>query len=71
MKQLLGSALKGNENLHFSIMTGVLRIAKESIFSDLNNLDVCSVMSDNYADIIGFTAAEVKKMAYDLGKKML
>lgn len=69
MKQLLGSALKGNENLHFSIMTGVLRIAKESIFSDLNNLDVCSVMSDNYADIIGFTAAEVKKMAYDLGKK--
>ena len=65
MKQLLGSALKGNENLDFAVMTGVLRVAKESIFSDLNNLDVCSVLSTRYDDVIGFTPAEVEKMADD------
>lgn len=67
MKQMLGSVLKGNENLEFAVMTGVLRVAKESIFSDLNNLDVCSVLSTRYDDVIGFTPAEVKKMAEDLG----
>lgn len=67
MKQMLGSVLKGNENLEFAVMTGVLRVAKESIFSDLNNLDVCSVLSTRYDDVIGFTPDEVKKMAEDLG----
>ena len=44
MKQFLGSVLKGNRDLDFAVLTGVLRVAKKSIFSDLNNLDVCSVM---------------------------
>lgn len=67
MKQMLGSVLKGNENLEFAVMTGVLRVAKESIFSDLNNLDVCSVLSTRYDDVIGFTPDEVRQMAKDLG----
>lgn len=66
MKQLMGSALKGNDDLDFAILTGVLRVAKESIFSDLNNLDVCSVLSSRYDDVIGFTPEEVTKMAADL-----
>ena len=67
MKQMLGSALKSNDDLEFAVLTGVLRVAKESIFSDLNNLDVCSVLSTRYDDVIGFTPDEVKKMAEDLG----
>lgn len=66
MKQFLGSVLKGNRDLDFAILTGVLRVAKESIFSDLNNLDVCSVMDAAYRDVIGFTPQEVAKMAEDL-----
>lgn len=66
MKQMMGSALKGNDDLDFAILTGVLRVAKESIFSDLNNLDVCSVLSTRYDDVIGFTSGEVAKMAADL-----
>ena len=68
-KQLLGSALKSNDNLEFAVLTGVLRVAKESIFSDLNNLDVCSVLSTRYEDIIGFTPDEVSKMANDLHRE--
>lgn len=66
MKQLMGSALKGNDDLDFAILSGVLQVAKESIFSDLNNLDVCSVLSTRYDDVIGFTSGEVAKMAADL-----
>ena len=69
MKQFLGSVLKGNASLEFSVLTGVLRVAKESIFSDLNNLDVCSVMDWEYQDVIGFTPQEVEKMAADLEMK--
>ncbi len=67
MKNFLGNALKGNPYLDFAIFTGVLRVGKESIFSDLNNLEVCSVLSDTYSDVFGFTYAEVEKMAHDLG----
>lgn len=67
MKNFLGNALKGNPYLDFAILTGVLRVGKESIFSDLNNLEVCSVLSDTYSDVFGFTYAEVEKMAHDLG----
>ena len=66
MKQFLGSVLKGNRDLDFAVLTGVLRVAKESIFSDLNNLDVCSVMDAAYRDVIGFTPQEVAQMAEDL-----
>ena len=63
MRQFLGSALKTNASLDFAVLTGVLRIAKESIFSGLNNLDVCSVMTDQYSDVFGFTADEVSEIA--------
>ena len=52
--------------LNFAILTGVLRIAKESIFSGLDNLDVYSVMDEEYSSVMGFTTAEVEKMAGDL-----
>ena len=63
MRQFLGSALKTNASLDFAVLTGVLRIAKESIFSGLNNLDVCSVMTDQYSDVFGFTPDEVSEIA--------
>ena len=67
MKNFLGNALKGNPYLDFAIITGVLRVGKESIFSDLNNLRVCSVLSDTYADVFGFTCSEVEKLLADIG----
>ena len=66
VKQFLGNALKTNDSLDFALVTGVLRIAKESIFSDLNNFDVYSVLSDTYSDVIGFTPDEVSKLAADV-----
>ena len=68
MRQFLSSALKTNDSLEFAVLTGVLRVAKESIFSGLNNLDVYTVNSQKYSDVFGFTPQEVQKMAHDLGK---
>ena len=67
MRQFLSSALKTNRTLDFAVLTGVLRVAKESIFSRLNNLSVCSVLSRKYSNILGFTPAETAVMAEDLG----
>lgn len=61
------SALKSNPALDFAILTGVLRIAKESIFSGLNNLEVSTVLHGGFADACGYTKAEVAKLARDLG----
>ena len=66
MRQFYSEVLKGNEALEFAVLTGVLRVAKESIFSGLNNLKVCSVLSEDYSDIFGFTGQEVARMAADL-----
>ncbi|MBR2214957.1 MAG: AAA family ATPase [Selenomonadaceae bacterium] len=67
MKRLLGAALKTNDYLDFAVLTGVSRVSKESIFSDLNNLEVCSVLSLSYSDVLGFTTAEVTKLMEDNG----
>ena len=67
MRQFLSSALKTNRALNFAVLTGVLRVAKESIFSGLNNLSVCSVLTRKYSNILGFTPAETAVMAEDLG----
>lgn len=67
MRQFLSSALKTNRALDFAVLTGVLRVSKESIFSGLNNLSVCSVLSRKYSNILGFTPAETVAMAEDLG----
>ncbi|MBQ3971095.1 MAG: AAA family ATPase [Selenomonadaceae bacterium] len=62
MRGFLSEALKTNEALDFAVLTGVTRVSKESIFSGLNNLDVCGVLSDIYADIFGFTQAEAERL---------
>lgn len=63
MKLFLGNILKTNSSLGFAVLTGVLRISKESIFSDLNNLDVLTVTSENLNKIMGFTEEEVLDLA--------
>ena len=67
MRGFLGSALKTNPALHLAVLTGVTRVSKESIFSGLNNLKVCSVLSDSYCDIFGFTQEEASKLMEDCG----
>ena len=67
MRNFLSSALKDNTDIDFAVITGVLRIAKESIFSALNNLDVCNIFSQRYADAMEFTKNEVSAMAEALG----
>ena len=67
MRGFLGAALKTNPALHFAVLTGVTRVSKESIFSGLNNLKVCSVLSDAYCDIFGFTQQEAAKLMEECG----
>ena len=60
LKTLLGSAMKENKNLKKGVLTGILRVAKESMFSDLNNFISSTVLdSDPYSDQFGFTEEEV------------
>ena len=66
-RTFLTTALKTNPSLDFAVLTGVLRISKESIFSDLNNLSVDSVLQMKYPTALGFTPEEVEKLATDLG----
>lgn len=61
-RDFLGAGLKDNSNLEFSLVTGVLRVAKESIFSGINNLRVSSLTDDRYADKFGFLETEVVSM---------
>ena len=58
-RTFLGAGLKDNEHLEKSVITGILRISKESIFSDLNNFSVYTVLNQKYADKFGFTQEEV------------
>jgi hypothetical protein len=60
---LLGAALKDNPHLYKGVLTGILRVAKESLFSGLNNLVVHSILSPELADCFGFTEDEVKLLA--------
>lgn len=71
IRSLFESALKTNENLQFAVVTGCLRISKESIFTGLNNLEIISILNDNYAEYFGFTAEEVMEMLdfYDIPQK--
>ncbi|MBR4131640.1 MAG: AAA family ATPase, partial [Oscillospiraceae bacterium] len=71
MRNLFSGGLKDNKHLSFGFLTGILRVAKESIFSGLNNLAINSVLDDKYSSYFGFTSAEVKAMAryYRAGKR--
>ena len=62
MRNFFSGAFKDNKNLSYGFLTGILRIAQESIFSGLNNLTVNSVMDEAYDRYFGFTNEEVSKM---------
>ncbi|MCQ2452457.1 MAG: AAA family ATPase [Oscillospiraceae bacterium] len=63
MRNLLSGVLKDNEHVLFGFLTGILRVAKESIFSGLNNLKINSILDDKYSQYFGFTYDEVEEMA--------
>lgn len=67
IRSLFESALKTNDYLEFAVVTGCLRISKESIFTGLNNLKVVSITNDTFAEHFGFTQEEVEKMLGDYG----
>lgn len=67
VQTMLGQALKTNESLKFAVLTGCLRIARESIFTGLNNLRVLSVMDVQFQEYFGFTDSEVRRMLEDYG----
>jgi hypothetical protein len=73
MRGFLGAGLKDNPNLQFSVITGIMRIAKESIFSDLNNLEVCTFFNEFYSDKFGLLQEEVDKILeeYELKKSSI
>ena len=62
IRGFLGKALKGNEGLQFAVLTGCLRVAKESIFTGLNNLHVLSITDVLYDEYFGFSDREVRDM---------
>lgn len=63
MRNLFSGGLKDNRHLAYGFLTGILRVAKESIFSGLNNLVIHSVIDDKYSRYFGFTRDEVERMA--------
>lgn len=63
IRDLFSSALKDNSHLAYGFLTGILRIAKESIFSGLNNIRVYSVLDKQFSSYFGFTTEEIIKMA--------
>lgn len=65
MKTLLSTALKDNQNLQFAVITGCLKIAKESIFTGTNNFISDTIISSNLNECFGFTDTEVKKILKD------
>ncbi len=67
IRALFESALKTNPSLEFAVITGCLRISKESIFTGLNNLEVISILDDSYNEYFGFTDCEVKEICEDYG----
>ncbi|MCP4347288.1 MAG: AAA family ATPase [Desulfobacterales bacterium] len=67
MRNLLSGGMKDNEHLFKSVVTGILRVAKESIFSGLNNLDVFTLLDEEFNSSFGFTDEEVRLLLKDYG----
>ena len=69
IRGIFGSALKTNHNLYFAMLTGCLRVAKESIFTGVNNFNTFTITDVDFDEYFGFTDAEVKEMLeeYQLG----
>lgn len=68
MRNFLSGGLKDNRHMSMAFMTGILRVAKESIFSGLNNLNVNSVLENRYSEYFGFTEKEVIQILEDFGQ---
>jgi len=62
IRNLFSNVLKSNESLHFAVLTGCLRIAKESIFTGLNNFNVLSITDARFNDAFGFSDREIREM---------
>ena len=77
LRKMFGNVLKTNDHLHFAVLTGCLRIAKESIFTGLNNMKVMTISDVQYDEYFGFTDEEVRALlryyeisdAYDIMKE--
>lgn len=67
IRSLFETALKSNPSLEFAVITGCLRISKESIFTGLNNLNVISIISSQYDEYFGFSQQEVNRLLHDYG----
>jgi hypothetical protein len=63
MRNFLSGGLKDNTDLAFGVLTGIMRVSKENLFSGLNNPMVNTVLDDKYSDYFGFTEDEVREMA--------
>ena len=70
IKNLFGNALKTNDNIKFAVMTGVLRVSKESIFSDLNNVKVYSIIDSPYDEYFGFSEEETRAMLNEFNMEL-
>lgn len=68
MRNFFSAGVKDNPNLSFGFLTGILRVAKESIFSGMNNLKVNSILDDRYSEYFGFTMQEVHEMMEYYGR---
>ncbi|MGN0907531.1 MAG: AAA family ATPase [Bullifex sp.] len=69
MRNMLSGVLKDNRRLKYGIMSGVLRLAKESIFSGLNNLKVYSILDNRFSEYFGFTEEDVRKLLKCFGRE--
>lgn len=67
IRSFMETALKTNDALEFAVITGCLRISKESIFTGLNNLNVVSIISDDFAEYFGFVQSEVEELLCHYG----
>ena len=70
IRGIFGMALKTNEFLQFAVLTGCLRISKESIFTGLNNFRVMSITDARFDEQFGFTDNEVRKLLEDYNMSM-
>ncbi len=69
MRGFMSAGLKGNNALYYGLLTGILRVAKESIFSGMNNLEVCTLLRKSYDDKFGFLEDDVVAMLSYFGLK--
>ena len=70
IRGLFGSALKGNASIEKAVVTGILRVAKESLFSGLNNVKVYSLLNAKYSQYFGFTEEEINELLQKFGLQL-